>query len=58
MRIKSKTFFLAVSPIIIGGKEAPSLYHGEGADSVANSLQLKRVKVFQIENDAVFEGYF
>jgi len=50
--------FLAVSPILIGGKEAPPLYQGEGADSVANSLRLKRVKVFQIENDAVFEGYF
>jgi len=50
--------FLAVSPILIGGKKAPALYQGKGAESLKDSLRLKRAEVFQIENDVVFEGYF
>lgn len=50
--------FLAVSPQLIGGKNAPAFYQGKGAGSLDDALLLKRWDSFQIENDLVIEGYF
>jgi diaminohydroxyphosphoribosylaminopyrimidine deaminase/5-amino-6-(5-phosphoribosylamino)uracil reductase len=48
---------LAVSPKLIGGKNAPELYQGKGIESLEESLRLKKLKTFEIENDVIFEGY-
>lgn len=50
--------FLTVSPKLIGGKEAPSLFQGNGADFIKDSFLLKRVNSFRIDEDTIFEGYF
>jgi diaminohydroxyphosphoribosylaminopyrimidine deaminase/5-amino-6-(5-phosphoribosylamino)uracil reductase len=49
--------FVSISPKLIGGKQAPSLLHGEGADFIKNSIRLKRINSFQIDEDIIVEGY-
>jgi diaminohydroxyphosphoribosylaminopyrimidine deaminase/5-amino-6-(5-phosphoribosylamino)uracil reductase len=49
--------FISISPKLIGGKQAPSLLQGEGADFIKNSLHLKRTNSFQIDEDIIVEGY-
>ncbi len=50
--------FITLSPKLIGGKTAPSLLQGKGADSVKDSLVLKKTRTFQIDEDIIMEGYF
>ena len=50
--------FLSVSPKLIGGKKAPSLFQGKGAGFIKDSLLLERINSFQIDKDTIFEGYF
>ena len=49
--------FVSISPKLIGGKQAPSLLQGEGADFIKDSLLLKRKKSYQIDEDIIVEGY-
>jgi diaminohydroxyphosphoribosylaminopyrimidine deaminase/5-amino-6-(5-phosphoribosylamino)uracil reductase len=49
--------FVSISPKLIGGKQAPSLLQGEGADFIKNSIYLKRKNSFQIGEDIIVEGY-
>lgn len=49
--------FVSISPKLIGGKQAPSLLQGEGADFIKNSIHLKRKNSFQIDEDIIVEGY-
>jgi diaminohydroxyphosphoribosylaminopyrimidine deaminase/5-amino-6-(5-phosphoribosylamino)uracil reductase len=49
--------FVSISPKLIGGKQAPSLFQGEGADFIKNSINLKRINSFQIDEDIIMEGY-
>ncbi len=48
---------ISISPKLIGGKQAPSLLQGKGADFIKNSLHLKRTNSFQIDEDIIMEGY-
>jgi len=50
--------FITLSPKLIGGKDAPSLLQGEGASLIKDSLHLKKIEFFQIEDDIIAEGYF
>lgn len=49
---------LSISPRLVGGKNAPSLFQGEGADLIKDALCLKRISYFQINEDCLLEGYF
>jgi diaminohydroxyphosphoribosylaminopyrimidine deaminase/5-amino-6-(5-phosphoribosylamino)uracil reductase len=49
--------FLSVTPRLIGGKRAPSLFQGDGVDLIKDSLRLKRINYFQINEDCLLEGY-
>jgi diaminohydroxyphosphoribosylaminopyrimidine deaminase/5-amino-6-(5-phosphoribosylamino)uracil reductase len=49
--------FVSISPKLIGGKQAPSLLQGKGADFIDNSIRLKRKNSFQIDEDIIVEGY-
>jgi len=49
--------FLSVTPRLIGGKKAPSLFQGHGVDLVKDSLRLRRINYFQINDDCLLEGY-
>ena len=49
--------FFSVSPILIGGNKAPSLFGGEGIDLIKDTLRLKRTNYFQINEDRFLEGY-
>lgn len=50
--------FLMRSPRLIGGKEAPTIFGGQGVKTVEESLRLKKTHIFSIGNDTVCEGYF
>jgi len=50
--------FVTLSPKLIGGKDAPSLLQGEGVNFIKDSLHLKKIEFFQIEDDIITEGYF
>jgi diaminohydroxyphosphoribosylaminopyrimidine deaminase/5-amino-6-(5-phosphoribosylamino)uracil reductase len=49
--------FVALSSKLIGGKDAPSLFQGKGAEFIKDSLPLKRINTFQIDEDIIVEGY-
>lgn len=49
--------FISLSPKLIGGKKAPTLFQGMGVKSVKDALQLNKVRTYQIENDIILEGY-
>jgi len=50
--------FLSISPKLIGGEKAPSFLQGEGVEFIKDSLALKRIHYFQIDEDIIVEGYF
>jgi diaminohydroxyphosphoribosylaminopyrimidine deaminase/5-amino-6-(5-phosphoribosylamino)uracil reductase len=49
---------VALSPKLIGGKDALSLYGGRGVNHVKDALGLKRLQSLRIANETIFEGYF
>jgi diaminohydroxyphosphoribosylaminopyrimidine deaminase/5-amino-6-(5-phosphoribosylamino)uracil reductase len=49
---------VALSPKLIGGKDALSLYGGRGVNQVADALGLTRVKFLRIADETIIEGYF
>jgi len=49
--------FITLSPKLIGGKGALSLFQGKGAELIKDSLPLKRINTFQIDKDIIVEGY-
>lgn len=49
---------LTLSPRLIGGEKAFSFFGGKGVSFVKDSLNLKDIRYFQIENDMIVEGYF
>lgn len=49
---------LTISPRFIGGKDAVSVFGGEGPKSLKDALSLNAVSSFQIGEDTLLEGYF
>jgi len=49
---------LTYSPRLVGGRDAPGLYGGRGADKVARALRLKRLRSLSVDQDIILEGYF
>lgn len=49
---------LTYAPKLVGGRAAPGLFGGEGAERVREALPLKRLRSFSIEDDIILEGYF
>ncbi|MGB8952579.1 MAG: bifunctional diaminohydroxyphosphoribosylaminopyrimidine deaminase/5-amino-6-(5-phosphoribosylamino)uracil reductase RibD [Candidatus Aminicenantales bacterium] len=50
--------YLVFSPKFIGGKDAVSLFAGEGAGYIQDSLRLKKIHSFPLDEDIIMEGYF
>ncbi len=48
---------LSVSPKMAGGENALSLWEGRGVEFIRDSLRLKSLRSFRIEDDFIFEGY-
>lgn len=48
---------LMLAPVLIGGKKAPTLLQGEGAEKLADALRVRQVTVERIGDDLVLEGY-
>jgi diaminohydroxyphosphoribosylaminopyrimidine deaminase/5-amino-6-(5-phosphoribosylamino)uracil reductase len=53
--VNKVTFFIA--PMIIGGQDAPSAIGGEGAQRIAEALQLRDVEIHQRGRDLELSGY-
>jgi diaminohydroxyphosphoribosylaminopyrimidine deaminase/5-amino-6-(5-phosphoribosylamino)uracil reductase len=49
---------LTLSPKLIGGRDAPGFWEGEGAEKVRAALTLKSVRPFSLGDDLILEGYF
>lgn len=56
-RIVNKVVFF-IAPILIGGKNAKSMFEGEGFDRLKNCLKLRNVTTKRIGQDIMVEGYF
>jgi len=50
-------FLLFVAPILVGGKTAPSLLGGAGIDAPGQALRLSRLRIEQLGEDVLIEGY-
>lgn len=49
---------LVLAPLLIGGRDAVSLFPGRGPDRIADALRLRRVSAFRLGGDFFVEGYF
>lgn len=49
---------LTFAPVLAGGLTAPGLIGGQGADTIARAVPLKRTRSFAVGSDIVVEGYF
>lgn len=50
--------FLFLAPLLLGGRQAPSLFAGHGFPSIKSSLRLRHFRAFPLGKDIVLEGYF
>jgi diaminohydroxyphosphoribosylaminopyrimidine deaminase/5-amino-6-(5-phosphoribosylamino)uracil reductase len=50
--------FITLSPKLIGGSNSPSFFHGKGSNFVKESLGLQNIKILNISDDIILEGYF
>jgi len=50
--------YVTISPKLIGGREALTFFEGRGISEIKDSLRLKRVRSFAINEDVIVEGYF
>ncbi len=50
-------FYLFIAPLLVGGKLAPSLFGGTGAEYLAQAMRLRRTKVEHLDEDLLIEGY-
>lgn len=48
--------FAFISPILVGGQQAPSPIGGKGVDKIAKAINLKNMKVVQIGEDLMVEA--
>jgi diaminohydroxyphosphoribosylaminopyrimidine deaminase/5-amino-6-(5-phosphoribosylamino)uracil reductase len=48
---------LTVSPKLVGGREAPGFFGGEGIRRIRESLPVNSLRAFPLGNDLVLEGY-
>jgi diaminohydroxyphosphoribosylaminopyrimidine deaminase/5-amino-6-(5-phosphoribosylamino)uracil reductase len=48
---------LALSPKLLGGREAPAFIAGRGAARIADALSLRDVRSFSLGSDVIVEGY-
>jgi diaminohydroxyphosphoribosylaminopyrimidine deaminase/5-amino-6-(5-phosphoribosylamino)uracil reductase len=56
-RLADKALF-TFSPLLIGGRDAVSVFGGKGAAKVKDAFALRSVSAFRIGPDIVLEGYF
>lgn len=50
--------YLFLAPRLIGGENSLTFYEGPGVARVADSLELKSLRLFSLKNDIIIEGYF
>ena len=50
--------FATISPKLIGGSRAPTFLDGKGVRLIQDAQRLKETRVFQIDDEILFEGYF
>lgn len=48
---------LMLAPILIGGRKAPTLLQGDGAEKLADALRITHMRVERLGEDIVVEGY-
>lgn len=49
---------LTISPKLVGGRDAPGFFAGEGARKIGEALAVKSLRTFSLGDDIILEGYF
>jgi diaminohydroxyphosphoribosylaminopyrimidine deaminase/5-amino-6-(5-phosphoribosylamino)uracil reductase len=50
-------FTLFVAPLLVGGRNAPSLFGGKGVERLTHAIRLERMRIEQLEGDLLIEAY-
>ncbi len=50
--------FTAITPKLVGGIDAPTFLGGKGVRLIKDAIRLKKTRVFRIDDEILFEGYF
>lgn len=50
--------YIFLSPRLIGGEKSPTPFEGRGAEAIASSVELRKLRHFTVRNDIIVEGYF
>jgi diaminohydroxyphosphoribosylaminopyrimidine deaminase/5-amino-6-(5-phosphoribosylamino)uracil reductase len=50
-------FFIFLAPILIGGRDAPSLLGGTGIEHLLQAMRLERLRIERLDEDLLIEGY-
>ncbi|MDD8021366.1 MAG: bifunctional diaminohydroxyphosphoribosylaminopyrimidine deaminase/5-amino-6-(5-phosphoribosylamino)uracil reductase RibD [Acidobacteriota bacterium] len=56
-KLPDKAFFF-ISPKLIGGAKAPTMFEGQGAGRVSRATELKNIRTLRLKDDIIIEGYF
>ncbi len=48
--------FIFIAPILVGGKDAPTFYMGQGADTMKEAIRLERIQHRQFGPDTLING--
>jgi diaminohydroxyphosphoribosylaminopyrimidine deaminase/5-amino-6-(5-phosphoribosylamino)uracil reductase len=47
-----------ISPLLIGGEKAPTVFEGQGVSRLPRAARLKNIRTFRLNDDLIMEGYF
>lgn len=50
--------FATISPKLIGGSKAPTFLGGKGVSLIRDAYRLDKTRVFRVDDEIFFEGYF
>jgi diaminohydroxyphosphoribosylaminopyrimidine deaminase/5-amino-6-(5-phosphoribosylamino)uracil reductase len=56
-KLADKAYFF-ISPKLIGGERAPTIFEGQGVSRVSRAIRLKNISTLRLKDDIIIEGYF
>jgi len=56
-KLVDKAYFF-ISPKLIGGERAPTIFEGQGVSRVSRAIRLKNISTLRLKDDIIIEGYF
>ncbi len=50
--------YIFISPKLIGGEKAPTMFEGQGVSRLSRAARLKDIRTLRLNDDIILEGYF